>query len=252
MWQMDLKAPLRLPEGRKIYPVGLLDDHSRYLLGLWMLPDFSDDGVIGCWINACRHYGLPRRTLTDHGSQFRMEDEATSAFRIYLWACGVEHTQGRIAHPQTQGKIERFWQTLNREVLRRHAYTDRASWQSCFDEWRYQYNHFRPHQELGDEPPVSRYGVSDRPFVEPDCRARIGRDESVYRNVNCRGFISLGGLRHMVGRGLAGWTVEVRALGNGCWHVYFRHHFMREILLTRSIRSQRTISKSGKPPACPT
>jgi len=238
LWQMDLKAPIRLPDSRKIYPVGLLDDNSRYLLGLWMMPDFSADGVINCWIEACRQHGFPRRTLTDHGPQFRMEDNTTSAFRIYLWACGVQHTQGRIAHPQTQGKIERFWKTLKIEVLQRRAYSDRMSWQKCFDDWRYQYNHIRPHQELGDEPPSSRYRCSERPFVLPDRRARLGLPDSIYRQVCPRGRISLGGQRQMVGMGLAGWTVEVRPLGNGCWHVYFRHRFVREILLTKPVLDQ--------------
>lgn len=235
LWQMDLKAPIRLPDRRKIYPVGLLDDHSRYLLGLWMLPDCSDDGVIACWIEACHQHGLPQRTLTDHGPQFRMEDEATSAFRSYLWACGVQHTQGRIAHPQTQGKIERFWKTLKTEVLSRSEYSDRASWQSRFDEWRHQYNHLRPHQELGDEPPASRYRPSDRPFVEPDRHHRLGLPDSLYRRVSPRGQISLGGQRVAIGRGLANWTVEARPLGTGCWHVYFRYHFVREIILTYPI-----------------
>lgn len=240
LWQMDLKAPIRLPDRRKIYPVGLLDDHSRYLLGLWILPDCSDDGVINCWIEACRQHGFPKRTLTDHGPQFRMEDDATSAFRIYLWACGVQHTQGRIAHPQTQGKIERFWRTLKTEVLSLHEYRDRTSWQNRFDEWRHQYNHIRPHQELGDEPPISRYADSKRFFVLPDRRARVGLPDSIYRSVSPKGQISLGGQRFEIGRGLAGWTVEVRPLGTGCWHVYFRHHFVREILLTKPIRDQRT------------
>lgn len=236
LWQMDLKAPIRLPDRRKIYPVGLLDDHSRYLLGLWMMPDFSADGVINCWIEATLQNGFPKRTLTDHGAQFRMEDDATSAFRTYLWACGVEHTQGRPAHPQTQGKIERFWKTLKIELLNHHDYTDRASWQSCFDEWRFRYNHIRPHQELGDEPPVSRYRPSERTFAWPDRRARLGLPDSIYRSVSPRGQISLGGQRMMIGRGLAGWTVEVRPQGTGCWHIYFRHHFVKEIILTKAIR----------------
>ena len=240
LWQMDLKAPIRLPDRRKIYPVGLLDDHSRYLLGLWMIPDFSDDEVINCWIEACRQHGFPKRTLTDHGAQFRMVDDATSAFRTLLWACGVVHTQGRIAHPQTQGKIERFWRTLKTEVLSLHEYSDRKSWQNRFDEWRHQYNHIRPHQELGDEPPISRYEDSEQSFALPDRHARLGQPDSIYRSVNARGQISLGGQRITIGRGLAGWTVEVRPLGTGCWHVYFRHHFVREIMLTKPIRDQRT------------
>ncbi len=235
LWQMDLKATLRLPDQQKLYPVGLLDDHSRYLLGLWLLPDQTDDGLLNCWIEAARCYGLPQRTLTDHGSQFRCLDEETSAFRTYLWACGVGHTQGRIAHPQTQGKVERFWRTLNTEVFSRHSYSDSASWQSCLTDWRQQYNHLRPHQELGDEVPASRYQHSSRCFEEPDRRGCWGQPGSLYRRVNGRGMTSLGGQRLMVGRGFVGWTVEARPLGNGCWHFYFKDHFIREYILSKPL-----------------
>ena len=235
LWQMDLKGPIRLSDSRKVYPVGILDDHSRYLVGLWMIPDASDDAVLGRWIMAASNYGLPLSTLTDHGPQFRMLDEASSAFRVHLWACGVGHTQGRVAHPQTQGKIERFWRTVKLELLSRRSYRDLSSWQSCFDEWRYVYNHIRPHQELGDEPPVSRYCPSDRLYCEPDRRARIGQPGSQYRRVDPRGRISLSGRRVIVGRGYAGWTVEARPLGNGCWHIHFRNKFVREVMLTKHI-----------------
>lgn len=104
LWQMDLKGPLRLPDGCKIYPVGVLDDHSRYLVGLRMIADATEGSVLDCWIAAASDYGLPAATLTDHGAQFRMVDEESSAFRVHLWACGVRHTQGRIAHPPDAGQ----------------------------------------------------------------------------------------------------------------------------------------------------
>lgn len=253
LWQMDLKAALRLSDGGKIYPVGLLDDHSRYLLGLWVLPHQTDDRILACWIEAARSYGLPRRTLTDHGPQFRTEDETTSAFRTYLWACGVRHIQGRGAHPQTQGKIERFWRTLNTEVITRHSYGDLASWQRCLDDWRSRYNHLRPHQELGDEPPISRYRPSPRPYVEPDRYQRLGRPDSLYRRVNPKGEIILGGWRLTVGRGFAGWVVEARPCNGGYWRVYFRERFVREFRITQPVAmGSRLRAKWGNPTACPT
>jgi transposase InsO family protein len=243
LWQMDLKAPLRLPDHRKWYPVGLLDDHSRYLLGLWLVPEVTDDRLMQCWVDASRQYGLPRKTLTDHGPQFRMVDEETSAFGTLLWACGVTHTQGRIGHPQTQGKIERLWRTVNTEVLRCHGYVDPASWQRCFDDWRWQYNQVRPHQELGDDVPAKHYRPSHRHYVEPDRHQRVGQADSLYRRVNPRGQISLGGHRVLVGRGLRGWTVEARPLGDGCWHVYFRHHFVRELMLSAPVTIRNSTSE---------
>ena len=233
LWQMDLKLVMTLPDGTEWYVAGILDDHSRFVLGLWWLPDLSESTVLSCWIDAARRFGLPRQTLTDHGAQFRMVDGATSAFRTYLWACGVSHLQGRVKHPQTQGKIERFWQTLNKELTPQLQRADRSYWPELMERWRGQYNTRRPHESLADDTPDSRYRHSDRPFAEPDRRARIGQPGSIYRSVSPRGRISLAGRRVMIGRGLAQWTVEVRPLGNGCWHVYFRHHFLREFILAK-------------------
>lgn len=233
LWQMDLKAAWRLPDGSKRYAAGLIDDYSRYVLGLWWLDDLTDDSVLSCWIAAARRYGLPQQTLTDHGAQFRMVDEATSAFRAYLWACGVQHTQGRVAHPQTQGKIERFWGTFQTELTPQLQPTTPQTWDRMTQQWLDQYNTRRPHESLGDMTPVSRYRPSERAYIAPDRKAKIGRPESLYRSVSPKGQISLGGQRLMIGRGLAQWTVEARPLGNGCWHIYFHNHFLREFLLSK-------------------
>ena len=233
LWQMDLKMALRLPDGTKRYVAGILDDHSRYVLGLWWLDNLTAESVLSCWIAAVRSYGLPRQTLTDHGAQFRMEDHTTSAFRAYLWACGVQHTQGRVAHPQTQGKIERFWRTFQNELTPQLKQVKPAKWERLTEQWLLQYNTLRPHESLDDMTPASRYQPSMCAYVAPDYGARIGRPESVYRRVSPRGIISLGGKLLMIGRGLAKWTVEARPLGNGCWHIYFRNHFLKEFLLSK-------------------
>lgn len=233
LWQMDLKE-LRLPGGQKVFPVGIIDDHSRYLVRLEIVTDCYDSTVLSVWINAARSYGLPDETLTDHGAQFRYDDNHSSLFRTYLWACDVKHTQGRVRHPQTQGKIERLWRTLSHEVLRCQNYTDLNSWQQCFDEWRYIYNNVRPHQSLGDVAPVKRYHASQRAYREPDLRERIGNPDSIYRLVNPSGYIRLSGKQIVIGRGFRGSVVELRPLGTGCWHAYFRNRFVKELLVTVS------------------
>lgn len=237
LWQMDLKLAVRHTGRPRIYVAGLLDDYSRYALGLWFLRDLTDESVLSCWIKAVRQYGVPCQTLTDHGAQFRTEDNTTSAFRTYLWACKVQHIQGRVMHPQTQGKIERFWRTFQCELTPQLECASQDRWPELMEQWREQYNTIRPHESLGDSAPSSRYHPSDKPYVEPDRRQRIGQPESLYRHVNSKGWVSLGGQLHMVGRGFRGWVVEIRSQGNGCWHIYFRYHFVREIILTKPIES---------------
>lgn len=235
LWQMDFKGPIRLPDGRQFHLIGVLDDHSRYLLHLEAVVNATDNAALDSWIAAARFFGLPNETLTDHGVQFRIDETMTSSFCVHLWACDVRHTQGRVGHPQTQGKIERLWRTLNTEVLRRHKWSNVSSWQSCIDDWREEYNSIRPHQSLGDVPPESVYRRSDRQYIEPDRHLRIGKPESQYRKVTVRGQITICGKRLMIGRGLAGWTVEARPVGNGCWHIYFRNHLIKEYVLNQPV-----------------
>jgi len=104
LWQMDLKMVMRLPNGKRQHVAGILDDHSRFVLGLWWLPDISDMSVLACWRDAALKYGLPRQTLTDHGAQFCMGDDMTSSFRIYLWACGVPAHSGACETSADTGK----------------------------------------------------------------------------------------------------------------------------------------------------
>jgi len=237
LWQMDLKMVLRLPDGSRQYIAGILDDHSRFVLGLSWLPDISDESVLECWIDAAKRYCLPSQTLTDHGAQFCMGNDMTSAFRVYLWACGVSHTQGRVKHPQTQGKIERFWWTLDRELTPQLKRSSVEEWPEISERWLKQYNTVRPHESLGDLPPATRYDKSKTTFREPDRNAIVGQEGSVYRRVDPKGQVCVGGKRVMVGRGLAQWIVELRPLGTGCWHVYFRNHFLKEFMLTKPIKS---------------
>ena len=81
---MDLKVTVPNGQGKRVYIAGLLDDFSRYAMGLWLLWDITDESVLSCWIKTACRYGLPAQTLTDHGAQFRQGDEATSAFHTYL------------------------------------------------------------------------------------------------------------------------------------------------------------------------
>lgn len=239
LWQMDLKGAIRLANGRKAYPIAILDDHSRFLLTLKLVMSAEASPTLQTWIDAAQRYGLPVATLTDHGSQFRTEDDVTSAFRVFLWACEVQHAQGRIRHPQTQGKVERLWRTLNKELINQSNYGDAASWQMAFEDWRQQYNEVRPHQELGDRPPVTRYRASDRKFEYPTMTDRIGEAGSQYRVVNERGYIQLSKGYFMIGRGFSGWKVEARPLGTGFWHIYFRNRFIRELWVTPKSQQKR-------------
>ena len=233
LWQADFAAPLRLANGSRLWPLPMVDDHSRYCVSLIAAPDSTSGSALSALKLAARRYGLPTEILSDHGSAFGVSPKGLSAFTAYLWAVGVRHTQGRYAHPQTQGKIERFNQTLELECINRHAYETLEEWNDCLEEYRQLYNQVRPHEALGDEPPASRYLPSERRFVEPDPEYREAGEGVIHRRVDNSGRIWL--LQHhiKVGKGLCGWTVSARHDGGGVWTVLFRGHAICQVHLAK-------------------
>lgn len=167
LWQMDFKGPARLRRGPCL-PLTILDDHSRYAVGLFSCPDQRLETVRDRLTAVFRRYGMPWRMLADNGPPWGSADDRGAFTRLEVWLLklGVLMSHGRPRHPQTQGKDERFHRTLGAELLARVDLVDHARAQRAFDEWRDVYNLQRPHEAAGLRPPVSRYRPSERPFPE--------------------------------------------------------------------------------------
>ena len=101
---MDYKGHFALDAGR-CHPLTVLDDHSRFAVGLWACGDERADTVRACLTGAFRRYGLPARMLMDNGSPWG-SNAAHPYTRLTVWLLrlGVQVSHGRPYHPQTQGK----------------------------------------------------------------------------------------------------------------------------------------------------
>ena len=71
---------------------------------------------------------------------------------------------GRIKHPQTQGKIERFHRAMNQELLKHYTPKDISDAERVFNDWRNCYNNERPHEALGMKCPSDIYVPSERSY----------------------------------------------------------------------------------------
>lgn len=185
LWQMDFKGHVPMERGGRCHPLTVLDDHSRYCVGLRACTDERGETVQGVLRELFREHGLPERMLMDNGSPWGSSDPGAryTPLTVRLLRLGVRVTHGRPRHPQTQGKDERFHRTLKAEVLRDRTLRDRAQSQRLFDAWREVYNTRRPHEALGLEVPASRWTPSRRAYperLEPieyrpgDCVRRVG------------------------------------------------------------------------------
>jgi transposase InsO family protein len=223
LWQMDFKGHFSVAQGR-CHPLTVLDDHSRYALGLEACADEQEATTRARLTDVFRRYGLPLMMLMDNGPPWGDKgdiDAGFTMFEVWLIRLGIRVTHGRPRHPQTQGKDERFHRTLKAEVLNNRSFRDLTECQRAFDRWRQVYNHERPHQGIDFSTPGERYRVSTRAFPERLPEIEYGPDDLV-RKVDVDGFISFKNRSIRIGKGLRRQVVAVRPTAeDGLFNVHF-------------------------------
>lgn len=236
LWQLDFKGDLRLV-GRTVYPLSILDDHSRFALGLFACANRQQPTVQAHLTRLFQRYGLPRRILADNGPPWGSSGrEGLTALEAWLMRLGIGISHGRFYHPQTQGKVERFHRTLQAELLAGPPLLDLSACQTALDSWRELYNLERPHQALELGVPVELYQVSPRLFPKTLPEISYGPDDQV-RKVRGQGTISFGNRIHFVGRGVIGLPVAVRPTRiDGRFTV----HFCTQQIRTIDLRQDET------------
>src|SRR5262249_40815556 len=115
LWQLDFKGPIEVAR-RKVTPLSVLDDHSRYLLCLRPCTDMTYATVQAALWDLFGDVGLPAQLLCDGAFAARNTGVGLSSFDAWLTRLGIGPAPGRPYHPQTQGKVERFHETLEAEL----------------------------------------------------------------------------------------------------------------------------------------
>lgn len=187
-WQMDFKSPYASPGGL-IQPLTVLDDCSRFLLLLEQTTRQTFAVVQTRLIELFRRYGRPWQILTDNGPPWGSSHPHTlTQLDVWLMRLDIRSRHGRPMHPQTQGKVERFHRTLHADLFQHHTFRSPAAAQVGMDRYREIYNHERPHAQLGQHPPATRYQPSSR--VYPEVLPEIVYDaDAVVRIVSAKGTI---------------------------------------------------------------
>ena len=166
----------------------------------------------------------------DNGSPWGSDREHQyTSLTVWLLRLGVAVSHSRPYHPQTQGKDERFHRSLKVEVLAQRVFADFERMQIRFDEWRYCYNHLRPHEALAMAVPASRYQPSPRSFPEQLPPLEYGATDQV-RKVQIDGKISFRNREFHIGRAFRGYPVALRpTTQDGVYEVYFATHRIAQI-----------------------
>jgi transposase InsO family protein len=139
-----------------------IDDYSR-LAYVEVLPDEKAPTAVGFLERALAFfagYGITvERVMTDNGSPYRSHAHAIACRQL-----GIRHLRTRAYRPQTNGKAERFIQTLLREWAYRRAYSSSAERTHTLSTWLTYYNSARPHGALSHRPPTSRLTKAPRNY----------------------------------------------------------------------------------------
>ncbi|WP_229860019.1 IS481 family transposase, partial [Streptomyces anandii] len=163
LWQLDVMGGFWLADGRELKLVTGVDDHSRFCVIASVVERATGRAVCAAFTAALAEFGCPEEVLTDNGKQFtgRFGTPGPSTEVLFDRICrlnGIKHRLTKPRSPTTTGKIERFHQSLRRELLDDQGpFADREAAQAVIDGWREEYNTLRPHQSLGMDTPADRF-----------------------------------------------------------------------------------------------
>jgi transposase InsO family protein len=165
LWQMDIVGGVMLVnpvtgELTEAKIVTGVDDHSRYCVIASVVERATGRAVCTAFARALQTFGVPEEVLTDNGKQFtdRFGQGGEVLFDRICRENGIAHRLTQPASPTTTGKVERFHQTLRRELLDDcGAFESIREAQAALDAWVEEYNCDRPHQALDMQSPGDRF-----------------------------------------------------------------------------------------------
>jgi transposase InsO family protein len=154
MWATDASY-FRVVGWGYYYLVTVMDDYSRFILGWKLQKDMSANSLIEVVQEAVDTTGMTdvpvedrTKLLSDNGAGY-----VSRAFRDYLNLVGIGHILAAPFHPQTNGKVERYQQSLKREV-NQLPYELPSQLERAIAAFVDYYNHRRYHKALGDVTPA--------------------------------------------------------------------------------------------------
>ena len=229
-WQLDATEYV-LAGGRKAVIFQLQDDHSRLAVASLVAPGETSQAAIDVFDKGVAARGVPQRLLTDNGAALNPSRRGVTGRLVeHVRSLGVEPITGKPYRPTTQGKNERFHQTLLRYLDQQPLADSIAELQEQVDRFDHIYNTQRPHQGLpGRITPQQAWDATEvaraprpghdtdpiTPGGEPARDAPAGRRPPHRRRpiapsgereltITRNGTVHIGGIAFLVRRALAG------------------------------------------------
>jgi transposase InsO family protein len=250
-WQSDF-THYPLADGTDTEVLTWLDDHSRYALSVTAHRRVTGPIVLAAFREAVTCHGTPASTLTDNGMVFTTRLSGGKGGRNHLEAelrrLGIRQKNGKPNHPQTQGKVERFQQTLKKWLRAQpHQPATLADLQHLLDTFASLYNTRRPHRSLPHRAtPATAYAA--RPKAAPGDRAADTHDRVRADRIDADGKLTLrvNGRLHHIGVGRTHARTRVLMLVQDL-HVRVINAATGELLRELTIDPARDYQPTGNP-----
>jgi transposase InsO family protein len=226
LWQMDFKG---MPEDRQpCLPLVILDDHSRFMPGLFGLEGTKALPVRDSVRSVFWGSGIPDAMLMDHGTPWwnMHSHNGWTWLLVWLMKQGIRIYLSGLRHPQTQGKVERCNGSLEL-ALRKRPRPEASSWQSWLDAYRQEYNYLRPHEALQMSVPADRWVPSSRPYREHPPEFDYPDPVNVQR-IGPNGNVVVKGRSYFISQVFKGENVQLQFLEHRAI-VYFYQTIIREL-----------------------
>jgi transposase InsO family protein len=251
-WQADF-THYPLADGTDAEILSWLDDHSRYALRITAHRRVSGPAVLAEFRAAVAAHGPPASTLTDNGmvftTRFAGGKGGRNGFEAELRRLGIKQRNGQPGHPQTQGKVERFQQTLKRWLAAQAPQpATLAQLQALLDTFTSTYNTQRPHRSLPHRAtPATAYAA--RPKAAPGNHASGTHDRVRADRVDADGKLTLRvhGKLHHIGIGRACARTPVLMLVHDL-HIRVINAATGELLRDLTLDPARDYQPTGQPP----
>lgn len=177
-WQLDATEYV-LTGGRKCVVFQLQDDHSRLAVATHVARSENSEDALAVMRKGIDAHGVPQRLLTDNGSALNPSRRGWIGQLVaFVTSLGVEAITGKPGRPTTQGKNERFHQTLFKWLDKQPFANNLEQLQEYVDRFDTIYNTQRPHQGLpGRMTPQQAWGatvVAEAPRPNSEALTRIG------------------------------------------------------------------------------
>ena len=219
VWCIDFKGWFRTRDGERCDPLTVTDAYSRYLLACVILPPRTAE-VRAAVEELFKRYGLPLAMRSDNGPPFAGPGAGgLSRLSVDWLKAGIVLERIDPGQPQQNGRHERMHKTLKAETAKPPA-ASREEQQRRFDRFREDFNEYRPHEALGQQPPAAFYHPSPRPWPERPAEPWYDPWHAV-RRVRTDGSIKWGGDLVFIAEPLAGETVGIAETESGHWIVRF-------------------------------